>query len=65
MKDSNSKTADDFYQLGNQYRREGNFQKANEAYMEAISLDSDSPAKEAKQMLDDIMNFYHKDAYNP
>jgi len=33
--------------------------------MEAIALDAQSPAVEAKQMLEDILNFYHKDAYNP
>ncbi len=66
MKDStSSKKADYYYQLGNQYRRQGNFQQANEAYMEAMSLDPESPAAEAKKMMDNIMNYYHKDAYNP
>ena len=34
-------------------------------YIQAIQLDPQSPAVEAKQMLDDILNFYHKDYYNP
>jgi hypothetical protein len=34
-------------------------------YLEAIALDPHSPAVEAKQMLDDILNFYNKDCYNP
>ena len=34
-------------------------------YLEAIALDPDSPAVHAKQMLDDILSFYHKDYYNP
>lgn len=58
-------SAEDFYQLGNEYRRQGNWQMAINNYMEAIELDPESPAVEAKKMLDDILNFYHKDAYNP
>lgn len=33
--------------------------------MEAIDLDPESPAVEAKKMLEEILNFYNKDAYNP
>lgn len=58
-------SAEDFYRLGNEYRRQGNWQMAINNYMEAIELDPESPAVEAKKMLDDILNFYHKDAYNP
>ena len=35
------------------------------AYIQAIELDPESPAVEAKRMLDDIMAFYCKDMYNP
>ncbi len=58
-------TAAEYYELGNRYRREGNWQQALNNYMEAIDLDPDSPAVEAKQMLEDILNYYHKDYYNP
>lgn len=58
-------TADDYYRLGNRYRQEGNWQEAINSYIAAIELDPDSPAAEAKAMLDDILNFYNKDAYNP
>lgn len=58
-------TAEDYYQLGNEYRRQGNWQLALNNYLEAISLDPESPAVEAKRMLDNILNFYNKDAYNP
>lgn len=58
-------TAEDFYLLGNHYRKEGNWQMAINSYVSAIELDSKSPAVEAKKMLEDILNFYHKDAYNP
>ena len=58
-------TAEDFYILGNEYRRKGDWQHALDNYLEAIALDPDSPAVEAKKMLDDILNFYCKDFYNP
>ena len=58
-------TAEEFYNLGNEYRRKGDWQQALNNYMEAIALDSESPAVEAKKMLEDILDFYHKDAYNP
>ncbi len=58
-------TADELYRRGNQFRKEGNWQEAINNYIAAIELDADSPAVEAKAMLDDILGFYHKDAYNP
>ena len=58
-------TADEWYRLGNEHRRKGDWQHAMECHMEAIELDAESPAVEAKQMLENIMNFYNKDAYNP
>ena len=63
--ENRASSAEDFYRLGNEYRRQGNWQMAINNYMEAIELDPESPAVEAKKMLDDILNFYHKDAYNP
>ena len=58
-------TAEDFYRQGNRYRKEGNWQEAINNYVKAIELDPDSPAVEAKKMLDDILNYYCKDIYNP
>lgn len=58
-------TAEEYYKLGNQYRQQGNWQEAINNYIAAIELDAESPAVEAKAMLDDILNFYNKDAYNP
>lgn len=57
--------SEDFYRLGNEYRRNGDWQNAINNYLEAIALDPDSPAVEAKELLENILNFYHKDAYNP
>lgn len=58
-------TAEDYYKLGNEYRRNGDWKHAIDNYLEAIALDPESPAVEAKQMLDDMFAFYCKDMYNP
>ena len=58
-------TAEEYYKLGNEYRKKGDWQMALNNYLEAIALDPESPAVQAKEMLDDILNFYHKDYYNP
>jgi tetratricopeptide (TPR) repeat protein len=58
-------TAQEYYEQGNAYRKAGNFAAAINCYIEAARLDPDSPAVEAKKMLDDIMAFYCKDMYNP
>ena len=58
-------TSSYYYKLGNEYRRHGNWQEALNNYLEAIDLDPESPAVEAKKMLDDILNYYNKDMYNP
>ena len=57
--------SEEYYKQGHEYRRQGDFQQAMNCYLEAIALDPESPAVEAKKMLDDIMNFYCKDMYNP
>ena len=58
-------TAEEYYRLGNRYRREGNWQMAINSYVAAMELDPDSPSAGAKAMIDDILNFYNKDVYNP
>ena len=58
-------TAEEYYQEGNAWRKQGDFKRALDSYMEAIALDPESPAVAAKEMLDDIMSFYSKDYYNP
>ncbi|MGN1263339.1 MAG: tetratricopeptide repeat protein [Prevotella sp.] len=58
-------TSDDFYKLGNKFRREGKWHEAINNYIAAIERDPDSPAVEAKQMLEDILGYYNKDMYNP
>lgn len=58
-------TAEDYYKLGNEHRRKGDWKHALDCYLEAIALDPNSPAVEAKQMLDDILAYRCKDMYNP
>ena len=58
-------TAEEYYQQGNKARKQGLRHEAINCYIQAIELDPDSPAVEAKRMLDDIMAFYCKDMYNP
>jgi tetratricopeptide (TPR) repeat protein len=58
-------TADEYYQLGNAARQKGLWHEAINHYIRAAEIDPDSPAVEAKRMLDDIMSFYCRDMYNP
>ncbi len=58
-------TAEDFYNQGNEYRKKGDFQQALNCYMEAIDLDPESPAVVAKEIVENILNYYCKQMYNP
>ena len=58
-------TAQQWYEQGNAFRQQGQWHEAINCYLQAEELDADSPAVTARQMLEDIMNFYNKDAYNP
>jgi len=61
----NIMTSEEYYKMGNEARRHGLWHEAINNYIKAIELDPESPAVEAKRMLDDIMAFYCKDMYNP
>lgn len=58
-------TSEAYYLKGNEERRKGNFHAAINYYMEALALDPDSPAKVAKEALEEILSFRNNDAYNP
>lgn len=58
-------TAEEYYQKGNEYRKQGNYKEALNCYMAAIELNPKSPAVHAKEMIDNIMGYYCKDYYNP
>lgn len=53
------------YLKGRMAMKQGLWDEAITCFSQAEDLDPQSPAKEARQMLDDIMCFYHKDLYNP
>ena len=53
-----------YYLRGNAYRKQSNWQQALNNYQYAIDLNPDSPARQARNMVMDILNFFHKDMYN-
>ena len=53
-----------YYLRGNAYRKQGNWQQALNNYQSAIDLNPDTPAVEARRMVMDILEFFHKDMYN-
>ena len=59
-----SKDDELYYLRGNAYRKLCDWQQALNNYLEAISLNPQSPAVEAHRMLMEILEFYNKDMYN-
>lgn len=53
-----------FYLLGNAWRKKGNWQMAINNYLEAIHINPDSPARQALDIANEILDFYNKDMYN-
>lgn len=53
-----------FYLLGNAWRKKGNWQMAMNNYLEAIHLNPESPAKQALDIANEILDFFNKDMYN-
>ena len=53
-----------YYLRGNAFRTQGNWQGALNDYQEAIDLNPDSPAADARKMVMDILEFYNKDMFN-
>ena len=50
--------------VANAYRKLGDWQMALNNYLEAIALNPESPAVQARAMAMDILEFYNKDMYN-
>jgi tetratricopeptide (TPR) repeat protein len=48
-----------FYLRGNAYRKLSNWKQALNDYQSAIDINPESPAKQAREMLMDILNFYN------
>ena len=53
-----------YYILGNAYRKKGDWQGAINNYLQAMAINPESPAKQAYDMANDILNFFNKDMYN-
>ncbi|MBR4788124.1 MAG: tetratricopeptide repeat protein [Bacteroidales bacterium] len=53
------------YSLGLECRRKGDWQGAMNHFLEALSINPESPAKGALEMITEILDFYNKDIYNP
>ena len=64
LKSGGEATDNLYYLLGNAYRKKGDWQHAIDNYLEAMSLNPESPAKQAYSMAMDILNFFNKDMYN-
>ena len=54
-----------YYLRGNAYRQNGNVRMALNSYLEAMDLDPNGPAAEAYRHLQELLDYYHKDYYNP
>ena len=53
-----------FYLLGNAWRKKGNWQMAISNYLESTQLNPESPAAQALEIANEILDFYNKDMYN-
>ena len=54
-----------YYLRGNAYRQPGNVRMALNSYLESMELDPDGPAAEAYRHIQELLDFYNKDYYNP
>ena len=57
--------ANAYYPRGNAYRQQGNVRMALNSYLESMELDPDGPAAEAYRHIQELLDFYNKDYYNP
>ncbi len=57
--------ANAYYLRGNAYRQQGNVRMALNSYLESMDLDPDGPAAEAYRHVQELLDFYNKDYYNP
>lgn len=64
LADPKNKKAELYYLQGNICRKRADWQNALNNYQEAIALDPESPAVNARRMILDILEFYNKDMFN-
>ena len=65
MIEKNPKDDQLYYLRGNAYRKHNNWKNAMSDYCKAKELNPQSPAASAYEATLEIMNFYHRDLYNP
>lgn len=58
-------TARELYEEGLVYAQRAEWGAASTAFRKAIALDPNSPAVQSLAMINDILDFYHKDNFNP
>ena len=54
-----------YYMIGLVFWNHGNWKLTIENYLKAIEINPDSPAKQAYEMVMNIINFSNPDLYNP
>ena len=54
-----------FFLLGKAYAKLGDYRQAINNYSEAVSLNPSSPAVAALAQMQEILDFYNTDLYNP
>ena len=54
-----------YYLRGNAYRQQGNMRQAMNSYLEAMELEPEGPAAQAYRTIQEILDFYDHDLYNP
>lgn len=54
-----------YYLRGNAYRQQGDMRQAMNSYLESMELEPDGPAAQAYRTIQEILNFYDHDLYNP
>ena len=52
-----------YYLLGNAWRKKGNWQMAMNNYLEAVHMNPSSPAQQALDIANEILDFYNTDMY--
>ena len=62
---NNLEKAHAYYLKGRVFWKQGNWKHTIENYLKAIEINPNSPAKQAYEMVMDIINFSNPDLYNP
>lgn len=62
--DEHAECSELYYLKGKAYMKQSDWGNAMSCFLRAEEIDPDSPARECRRMLTDIMDFYNKDMYN-